>query len=375
MKFLLELLGMTNQCNLRCTYCDWEKDKYKKLSRDEISNAKQHLTKIKKLIDLNFPEIGIVQYSGGEPLLYPEILNDVLTIFSDKWIRINTNGILLQDDMLNKIKKHGKTYIAISLDGSSLTSNYPRFRNNSEVLGKVLENIDKVVKLKIPLMILCTLNKYNIDKFHEFVDFLSIKYINEIQEGMLVMPAHSVTNYSKDNGVPILEAIDRFSTFLDTSMDKYQILNSIKEHYNGLIYYMKNKARESSCSVYDWSLSMHFRKNEIIEDGNFLSFGCGMRGVHELGLFNINNDKHIEKFLTKVASYKETKNIQSYNTVDQVSEYNRLNDNCEGKCFPDWVIFDMILSGKVSLDNAEKWFVLFRDENIKKIIQNYKAQV
>ncbi len=25
MKLLLEMLGMTNQCNMRCTYCDWNK--------------------------------------------------------------------------------------------------------------------------------------------------------------------------------------------------------------------------------------------------------------------------------------------------------------------------------------------------------------
>ena len=48
MKFLLETLGMTNQCNLRCTYCDWEKEEYKSLTQEEYKIAKNNLEETRK---------------------------------------------------------------------------------------------------------------------------------------------------------------------------------------------------------------------------------------------------------------------------------------------------------------------------------------
>lgn len=374
MKFLLELLGITNQCNLRCDYCDWKKDEYKELNEQEVETAKGYLRKIKEIIDKDYPEIGVVQYSGGEPLLYPEILDEVFKVFDDKWIRINTNGVFINESILEKAKEHGKVYIAVSLDGSSMKANYPRVNTNESLFNKIIENVDKVVKSEIPLMILCTLNKHNIDEFPGFVRYLSEKYKVAIEKGMLVMPTHCVTSYSKDNGAAEMDAIDRFNQYINLNVDKYKVLSAIKDHYENIGYYMKNKYRKEKCNVYDWSLSMHFRGNEIISDGNFLSFGCGMRGVHELGYFNINKEEHIKEFEEKVANYNFSRNLEYYNSDKQVSEYNALNDNCEGKCFPDWVIFDLILSNKVSLEKAGEWFVLFRDEKIKELITEYREQ-
>ena len=48
--FLVEILGMTNYCNLNCDYCDWEKYPFRLIGRKEIAKAKKHLQETRVLI-------------------------------------------------------------------------------------------------------------------------------------------------------------------------------------------------------------------------------------------------------------------------------------------------------------------------------------
>lgn len=372
MKLLLEMLAMTSQCNMRCSYCDWQKDKFITMDEVQFETACKHLEQVKDLINKEYSDIAIVQYSGGEPLLYPDILFHVLKLFKDKWIRINTNGVLITDEIIEKVKEHGKTYIAVSLDGITYEPNKARFGENKQLFEKVLKNIDRIVEKKIPLMILCTLSKNNIDQFPEFIEKLSEKYEETINDGLLVMPTHAVTSYSKDNGAANEEQIMRFKSYIESAIDKYSILNNLSLHYKNLVSYLETQKRMYQCSVYDWSLSVHFRKNHLIEDGRFLSFGCGMRGVHELGLFSVEEDKEKQLLVEKVANYKKDYHEGECQVEGQVSEYNQLNERCENKCFPDWVIFDLVFSGQVSYEDAKKWFVLFRDPAMEEKYRNYR---
>ena len=91
-----------------------------------------------------------------------------------------TNGLLINEEHIYHLKNHGKTFIALSLDGHDNASNIPRFHQKSELLKKILENIDKIVRKEIPLMLLCTLNSYNIDKFNDYIAFIEEKYLNAI---------------------------------------------------------------------------------------------------------------------------------------------------------------------------------------------------
>lgn len=375
MKLLLEMLGMTSQCNMKCSYCDWQKDKFLLMNDEQLEKAYKYLDKVRQMVDYYYSDIGIVQYSGGEPLLYPAVLFYVLKIFHDKWIRINTNGVLITDEILDKVKVHGKTYFAVSLDGVTLNANEPRFADDEKLFKKVMNNIDKVISREIPLMILCTLNKQNIDEFPEFVETLSRKYSDAIDRGMLVMPTHAVTSYSKDNGAASQLQVQRFRNYISQSMHKYKILNNISLHYQNLVSYLMTGQRKYECSIFNWSLSVHFRKNQLIEEGKFLSFGCGMRGVHELGLFKADDENSMKDLEQKVHNYQKSRHEGEFQIKGQVSEYNQLNEKCENKCFPDWVIFDLIFTGQISIEEAKKWFVIFRDSQIEKMIQKYREVV
>lgn len=116
MKFLLETLGMTNQCNLRCTYCVWEKEEYKSLTQEEYKIAKNNLEETRKLIDSNYPEVCLVQYSGGEPFLYPEIINYVLEIFKNKEYKAGYLSDVTDEDVAGIEEKEIYEVIVTNLD-------------------------------------------------------------------------------------------------------------------------------------------------------------------------------------------------------------------------------------------------------------------
>ena len=376
MKFLVEILGMTNQCNLRCTYCDWKKEKQYKLTEEDKIKVKNNLKKIREMLDVNYPDVQLIEYSGGETLLYPEIISYLCEIFSHKWIRIISNGVLINKEIITVIHKHKKVFMAISLDGDCIEANRARFGNNEQLFGEVINNIDLLVKENIPVMILCTLSKFNIDFFPHYVQFLEKKYDNAIDEGKFVMPTHYVTNYSEDNGVPSLEQVQKFKEFILNEGKNYKLVNRIMCHYESLIKYAEGKRKNYPCTINEWNLSMHFRGNNII-DGGFLSFGCGMRGVMENGLFDLNDEKQIEEYLRIVSdeeyNAKFRNFIQDENIENAETGINELNKDCDSKCFVDWTIIDYILNGYVEYESAKNWFVLFQDSTVENWVKQYNA--
>ena len=112
-----------------------------------------------------------------------------------------------------------------------------------------------------------------------------------------------------------------------------------------------------------------------MEDGHFTSFGCGMRGIRELGDFDVNDEKQILEFVNKLSIVEKNKDIEPLRFLKENYQDNKeIERECITKCFPDWVMFDLIISGLVSIEKAEKWFVLFKDDKVKNFIQKYRSQ-
>lgn len=360
MKFLLEILGMTNYCNLNCNYCDWDKDIYTKLSDKEIVNLKRNIRNVRNYVDINYPEIQLVEYSGGEPFMYPEVIEEILEIFDDKWIRIITNGLLVKDEHIKKIKNHGRTFVAVSLDGHNINMNNARFANDVNKFYKVLETIDKLVENEIPTMILCTISQNNIGEFSQYISFLEERYSEAIYKGRFVLPAHSVSDYGKDRNRAQEDAGQQFIKFITDEGNNHLLIDRIRVHYENLAYFLINRHRFRHCKLYDWSVSIHFRGREIVQEGNFNSFGCGMRGLIDCGIKNINSNDELNEYTKELSVMSE----QFENALS-------IPYQCNKECFVDWEAFDLILNGNISVSQAEEWFVIFRDEKVKNFIKEY----
>lgn len=338
--FLVEILGMTNHCNLRCTYCDWEKQFGRELTEDEIENARQNLLKTKEFIKCQYPQAQVVEYSGGEPFLYPELTELILEIFDDYWVRINTNGITPTKYDLKKMQKHGKAFLALSLDGMTVQANKCRGLSESR-LQKILFTIDLALYFDVPVMLLCTINRENIDYFSDFLIKASTKWREAIELGKLVLPAHIMSTY----GTPHPKASTMQWEHLKTQMaDQWDnpLVRHIKKHYEGLL------TTKHSCTVHSWAASIHFLgENLILKDGYFTAYRCGMRGVGKIGEFAVQSSNLVTTYQQELKR-------------SRVIPYESFHCGC----FVDWYAIDLIIKGEIPLDEAKQWFVLFRDQAV-----------
>jgi len=107
-------VAITNQCNARCRFCSFPK--VKKQDR-VIIDPKE----MEKSIDILYDRgVRYIQFTGGEPLLHPYILDMIAySTKKDMISLIGTNGSLLTPKMIEGLKESGLKVAVISIDGTN----------------------------------------------------------------------------------------------------------------------------------------------------------------------------------------------------------------------------------------------------------------
>lgn len=106
---------LTRKCNLRCNFCYAKKTEY-------METAYLEYDSLKRIVDFcNDAKVKFIVFTGGEPTLYPHLI-DILQYIKSKEHEmlptIATNGIELQDLQYCKtLIENGIGYIDISLKG------------------------------------------------------------------------------------------------------------------------------------------------------------------------------------------------------------------------------------------------------------------
>ncbi|MDA8407981.1 MAG: 12,18-didecarboxysiroheme deacetylase [Deltaproteobacteria bacterium] len=165
--------NVTQRCNLKCVHCYSRSEDKKYLN--ELSTDEG----IQLLDDLARFGSPVVLFSGGEPLIRPDILKLIqhATVSGMRAV-LSTNGTLIDERMATKLKDIGLSYVGISLDG--LQEVHDSFRGVAGTFERVLRAINncKAAGLKVGLRF--TINKRNfqeIDGIFNLVDDLQIPRI------------------------------------------------------------------------------------------------------------------------------------------------------------------------------------------------------
>ncbi len=162
----------TLSCNAKCKHCgsSAENKTYDgELSTEEIKNAFKQIA-----TDMDARKIWI-NVTGGEPLVRKDLC-DVMEYATCElgfhW-GMTTNGILLNDDNINKLKKANLDSISISIDG--LEDTHDSFRGIKGSYKIIIDNIQKVVKANFVKFIQVTtvFHKDNINQLDELYDIIS----------------------------------------------------------------------------------------------------------------------------------------------------------------------------------------------------------
>lgn len=145
------IINPTQQCNFNCWYC-YESSIKGHMSDQTIENIKMLISdavinkKIKKLV---------ISWFGGEPLLFFNKIVFPISIFAKQLCQVNnvefinnatSNGFLLTEDKLSKIKDIDLLSFQITLDGDKKTHDLTRNHNGKASFDIIIKNIIKYCK-------------------------------------------------------------------------------------------------------------------------------------------------------------------------------------------------------------------------------------
>ncbi|HHT9110164.1 MAG TPA: 12,18-didecarboxysiroheme deacetylase [Candidatus Brocadiaceae bacterium] len=152
------------RCNLKCVHCYSQ-------SKDIVYPNELTTQEAKAMLD-DLADYGapVILFSGGEPLMRPDLL-ELIGYAKEKGLRavISTNGTLITKDKALELKRFGLSYVGISLDGLKETND--RFRGIPGAFDAALEGIRNCLATGIKVGLRFTINKRN---FHDIAGIFDL---------------------------------------------------------------------------------------------------------------------------------------------------------------------------------------------------------
>ncbi len=165
-------ISLTEECNLKCFYCYADANKSINSNKKylEFELIKKYLDGVKKFASENC----YIQITGGEPLLFKDILFDTVKYIRKihlPHITINTNGILVDDEVAKFFEDYNVDNVTVSLDGvnPSIHDKY-RGKNSFEEAIKAIETLKKY---KLNITASMTVHKENFGVLKDFIKYCS----------------------------------------------------------------------------------------------------------------------------------------------------------------------------------------------------------
>lgn len=200
------LIEITQKCNARCDQCGSRCDinSEEKLSKKDILNA---LKDVKENIGTDV----MINITGGEPMLRQdlcEIMSEVTEMGFD-WGMV-TNGTLLNDENIIKLKDAGLKTITVSLDG--LRDTHDSLRHLPGSFDVIIENLKKLKKADFldHLQVTFTSNKRNVYEFPKLYEILDQIGLDSIRTSCIDMIGRAQENEDLSLGLKELHFMTSF---------------------------------------------------------------------------------------------------------------------------------------------------------------------
>jgi 12,18-didecarboxysiroheme deacetylase len=157
--------NVTKACNLRCIHCYASADN--KSAENELK-TEEGFRLLEDLAQFGCP---VVLFSGGEPLVRPDIF-DLIAYAVRLGLRavLSTNGTLIDHALAKELKKLGLSYVGISLDG--IGEVHDRFRVSKGCFEKVVQAIENCQRESLKVGLRFTINKFNAEEIPKVFDFV-----------------------------------------------------------------------------------------------------------------------------------------------------------------------------------------------------------
>ncbi|HUT74965.1 MAG TPA: radical SAM protein [Armatimonadota bacterium] len=153
----LVVWNVTRRCNLRCSHCYL--DATSAAAAGELTTAEARAM-IADLAEMGAP---VLLFSGGEPLLRDDIF-ELAPYAAAKGVRpvLSTNGVLITDEVAQRIRAAGFQYAGISIDGTE--EHHDRFRGAPGAWRRSWEGLERCLKHGVRGGVRFTLTRDNADQ-------------------------------------------------------------------------------------------------------------------------------------------------------------------------------------------------------------------
>ena len=173
-------------CNLNCSYCDTGNSKSE--NSGELMTVEEVLEAIE---DIRTPDCHVISFTGGEPSLYPEFINEVAGR-TDLKILLETNGTL--PEKINLIKK---------LDIVSLDIKLPEHFNNDfneDIFINEIKSVNLLMSKSIMLyckVVVLPSTKTNL--IQEVIEKLSNNISSKNKLQIIIQPSSPLEDWDNSN--------------------------------------------------------------------------------------------------------------------------------------------------------------------------------
>jgi len=166
------VIKVTNECNMRCTYCFVEPSVPRRVMIDEEIVCRL----LDDLEDFSTESKVHLVWHGGEPTLAgPEFFRRMKKLQAGRSIEflnlLQTNGTLLTSSFVSVLKELG-FQIGLSLDGPRIPNDRARVdKKGRGSFSRILDTMELLRRHEVPFGILATIARHNVDCALELYDF------------------------------------------------------------------------------------------------------------------------------------------------------------------------------------------------------------
>jgi len=172
----------TLQCNFACDYCFQgdHGDYNKHADKMSLDDSARLATWIEGRLDELHPKRLTITFFGGEPLLNIPVIYDqaerAKKACDERGIQLSlgiiTNGLLLTEELVDRLLPYGLAYVKVTLDGDRDTHNVMRpLRGGQGTFDRIVENIRKVAS-KVRIAVGGNFDADSVESFPALLDFL-----------------------------------------------------------------------------------------------------------------------------------------------------------------------------------------------------------
>ncbi len=188
------LWEITPRCNMNCKHClfyqNTKKGITKELSTEEVYKIIDNVSKDKN--------VSAIWISGGEPLLRKDIV-EVCKYISSKGIvpSLSTNGILLDEDLIDKLYSSGVNYIHLSLDGAKAHT-HDSLRGVPGSYNKLMKVMDLLKDSPINTGASFMVTEESVEELEEVVKIAEDKKLSVLSFYLVAELGRGAKNFNKD---------------------------------------------------------------------------------------------------------------------------------------------------------------------------------